>query len=81
LGGGVNAAQLFGELEGALGFAAVGEEPAGLPAHPPLGQQVLEAGGDGYILQKRTAARRPVPVATAIPHAAPCPLRPARGVR
>jgi len=37
LGGGVNAAQLFGELEGALGFAAVGEEPAGLPAHRPLG--------------------------------------------
>jgi hypothetical protein len=27
-----NAAQLFGELEGALGFAAVGEEAAGLPA-------------------------------------------------
>jgi hypothetical protein len=30
--GGVDAAELFGELEGALGFRAVGKEPAGLPA-------------------------------------------------
>jgi len=39
-----NAAQLFGELEGALGFAAVGEEPAGLPAHPWLEQFLTTAG-------------------------------------
>jgi hypothetical protein len=32
LGGGVDAAQLFGELEGPFGLAAVGEEAAGLPA-------------------------------------------------
>jgi hypothetical protein len=32
LGGGVDAAQLLGELEGAFGFAPVGEEAAGLPA-------------------------------------------------
>jgi hypothetical protein len=41
LGGGVDAAQAFGELEGAFGFGAVGEEAAGLPARwwrscPPL---------------------------------------------
>jgi hypothetical protein len=36
LGGGVDAAQPLGELEGALGLGAVGEEAAGLPAHPPL---------------------------------------------
>jgi hypothetical protein len=32
LGGGVDAAQLRGELEGAFGFGPVGEEAAGLPA-------------------------------------------------
>ena len=37
VGGGVDAAQLLGELEGAFGLAAVGQEAAGLPAHPPLG--------------------------------------------
>ena len=44
-----NAAQLFGELEGALGFAAVVEEPAGLPAHPAAGhaRAPLAAGGEG----------------------------------
>jgi hypothetical protein len=31
-GGGVDTAEPFGELEGALGFGAVGEEAAGLPA-------------------------------------------------
>jgi hypothetical protein len=30
--GGVDAAQLLGELEGAFGFGSVSEEPAGLPA-------------------------------------------------
>ena len=38
LRGGVDAAELFGEGEGAFCFGAVGEEAAGLPAHPPLGQ-------------------------------------------
>jgi hypothetical protein len=32
MGGGVDAAQPFGQREGALGLAPVGEEPAGLPA-------------------------------------------------
>jgi hypothetical protein len=32
LGGGVDAAELLGQLEGALGLAAVGQESAGLPA-------------------------------------------------
>ena len=31
-GGGVDAAELFGELEGAFGFGPVDQEPAGLPA-------------------------------------------------
>jgi hypothetical protein len=32
-------AQPLGELEGAFGFGAVGEEAAGLPAHSLLGMQ------------------------------------------
>jgi hypothetical protein len=32
LGGGVDAAELLGQLEGAFGFGAIGEEAAGLPA-------------------------------------------------
>ena len=34
-----NAAQLFGELEGAFGLGPVGQEAAGLPAHSLLGMQ------------------------------------------
>ena len=37
LSGGVDAAELLGELESALGLGLVGQEGAGLPAHPPLG--------------------------------------------
>jgi hypothetical protein len=41
MGGGVDAAQPFGQREGALGLAPIREEPAGLPARwwrscPPL---------------------------------------------
>jgi len=38
---------LFGQGEGAFGFGAVGQEAAGLPAHPPLrhGQLPLGEGG------------------------------------
>jgi hypothetical protein len=32
LGGGVDAAEPLGELKGALGFGAIGQEAAGLPA-------------------------------------------------
>jgi hypothetical protein len=35
----VHRAEAFGELEGALGFGAIREEPARLPAHPLLGMQ------------------------------------------
>jgi hypothetical protein len=57
-GGGVDAAELFGELEGAFGLGPVGEEPAGLPAQrvavvpaPLLGsalgnERVLSVGAD-----------------------------------
>ena len=38
-GGGVDATELFGELEGAFGSGPVGEEPAGLPAQPLLARQ------------------------------------------
>jgi hypothetical protein len=37
--GGVDAAQLLGELEGAFGLGPVGQEAAGLPAHSLLGMQ------------------------------------------
>jgi hypothetical protein len=36
---GVDAAQLLSQLEGSFGFAPVGQEPAGLPAHSLLGMQ------------------------------------------
>jgi hypothetical protein len=54
LGGGVDAAELFGELEGPLGLGPVGQEPAGLPAHPPLGLQgPMVAAGDRSISVRR----------------------------
>jgi hypothetical protein len=34
---GVDAAELLGQLEGALGLAAVDQEAAGLPTHPAAG--------------------------------------------
>jgi hypothetical protein len=33
--GGIDAAELLGQLESTFGLGAVGQEPAGLPAHPP----------------------------------------------
>jgi hypothetical protein len=39
-GGGVDAAELLGELEGPFGFAPVDQEAAGLPAHPWLEQSL-----------------------------------------
>jgi hypothetical protein len=42
--GGVDAAELLGELEGAFGFAAVGQEAAGLPAQPALGHANVPLG-------------------------------------
>jgi hypothetical protein len=54
--GGVDAAELLGELEGAFGFGPVGEEAAGLPAQRTstgdrlvLGRQ-QERGVDGSYL-------------------------------
>jgi hypothetical protein len=46
--GGVDAAQLFGEVEGALGLGTIGQEAAGLPAHPPLGHGPLPVGEGGF---------------------------------
>jgi hypothetical protein len=58
LGGGVDAAELFGELEGALGFGPVGQEAAGLPAHPLLGLQgPMVAAGDGSTSVRRWVDR------------------------
>jgi hypothetical protein len=40
-----NAAQPLSQGEGAPGFGAVGEEAAGLPAHPPAPAQAHPTGG------------------------------------
>jgi hypothetical protein len=47
VGGGVDAAELLRQGEGAFGLGPAGEEAAGLPAHPPLrhGQLPLGEGG------------------------------------
>jgi hypothetical protein len=61
LGGGVDAAEVLGELEGVFGFAAVSQEAAGLPAQrvaivpaPLLGSAL----GNERVLSKRTRAVR-----------------------
>jgi hypothetical protein len=64
LGGGVDAAELFGELEGAFGFGPVGPEAAGLPAHPPLRRRQLpsgEGGGEGVAVDAELAGGLPQP--------------------
>jgi hypothetical protein len=65
-GGGVDAAELLGELEGTLGLGPVGEEPAGLPAQrvaivlaPPLRFALrLSAGTEADVEQYACIARR-----------------------
>jgi hypothetical protein len=47
LSGSVDAAQLLGQRVGALGFGPVGEEAAGLPAHPPLQRRQAPLGEGG----------------------------------
>jgi hypothetical protein len=62
LSGGVDAAELFGELEGTFGFGPVGEEPAGLPAHPPLRRRQAplgEGGGEGVAVDAELAGGLP----------------------
>jgi hypothetical protein len=64
LGGGVDAAKLFGKLEGAFGLGAVCEEPAGLPAHLPRqrGQAPLGEGGlAGVTVDAQLAGGLPQP--------------------
>ena len=63
-GGGVDAAELFGELEGALGLGPVAEEAAGLPAQrvavvpaPLLGFAL----GNGRMLSEPTSSSPPPP--------------------
>jgi hypothetical protein len=46
--GRVDRAEAFGELEGALDLAAVGQEPAGLSAHPPLQRRQARLGEGGF---------------------------------
>jgi len=57
-------AQLFGQGKGALGLAAVGEEAAGLPAHPPLQRRQVPM-GEGSLqrvaVDARLAGRLPQP--------------------
>jgi hypothetical protein len=48
LRGGVDTAELLGQGEGAFGLRAIGQEAAGLPAHPLLGLQgPMVAVGEG----------------------------------
>jgi hypothetical protein len=63
-GGGVDAAELFGELEGAFGLAAVRKKAAGLAAHPPLRRRQAplgEGGGEDVAVDAswRAACRSP----------------------
>jgi hypothetical protein len=44
VGGGIDAAELFGELESTFGLGPVGEELAGLPAQPALGHAKVPLG-------------------------------------
>jgi hypothetical protein len=54
LGGGVDAAELLRELEGPFSLGPVGQEAAGLPAHPLLGiQGPLVGVGEGSISLRR----------------------------
>ena len=53
-GGGVDAAELFGELEGAFGLGAVGEKALGCPPPSLLGMQGPLVGvGEGWISIRR----------------------------
>jgi len=64
LSGGVDAAELGGELEGAFGFAPVGQEAAGLPALPALGHGQLplgEGGLEGVAVDAELAGGLPQP--------------------
>jgi hypothetical protein len=55
VGGGVDAAEPLGELEGAFGFGPVGQEAAGLPAH--LASQVVDGGLQEWLGSLNKAAR------------------------
>ena len=64
VGGGVDAAELLGERVGAFGLGAVGEEAAGLPAHPPLRRRQAplgEGGGEGVAVDAELAGGLPQP--------------------
>jgi hypothetical protein len=62
--GRVYRAESFGELEGAFGLGAVGEEAAGLPAHPPLQRRqppLGEGGLEGIAVDAELAGGLPQP--------------------
>src|SRR5215207_83179 len=62
--GGVDAAELFGELEGTFGLGPVDQEAAGLPAHSPLRCRqapVGEGGGEGVAVDAELAGGLPQP--------------------
>jgi hypothetical protein len=64
LGRGVTEPRRSGELEGAFGLGAFGQEPAGLPAHPPLRRGQLpagEGGGEGVAVDAELAGGLPQP--------------------
>jgi hypothetical protein len=58
--GGVDAAELFGEGEGAFGLGVVSQEAAGLPAHRrPLAGIRLSTEQAGWVVYPSLPARRP----------------------
>jgi hypothetical protein len=64
LSGSVDTAELLGQLEGAFGFGPVGEEAAGLPAHPTIRQRQVplgEGGLEGVAMDTELAGGLPHP--------------------
>jgi hypothetical protein len=64
LSGGVDAAQPLGQREGAFALGMVGEEAAGLPAHPPLQRRqppLGESGLQGVAVDAELAGGLPQP--------------------
>jgi hypothetical protein len=64
LGGGIHAAELFGQRQGAFGLGPLGQEPAGLPAQrvavvpaPLLGSAL----GNERVLSEPTSSSPPPP--------------------
>jgi hypothetical protein len=78
LGGGVDAAQPLGQGEGAFGFAAVGEEAAGLPAQRVA---IVPAPRLGSALDSERVLSRPTSKQYSLPRGCGCGRQPEPGGR